>query len=447
MKIPKKRFSSLKKEIVDRHLCTRCGVCIGVCPQSALESDEYSYPVLSGNCVSCGFCSVCCPGGAVDFPLLSEKLFNEEYDCLDLRGHAENRFVANAMDDQVRRAGTSGGVVTGILCSLLENGVIDGAVLVGMDEQKPYLARGVLAESIEAIKSCAQSKYCVTSSMEVLQELRKKEGRYAVVALPCQVHGLRKLESVDPVLSKKIACIFGLYCHCNMEKNGHLEALAACKINPETVASFEFRGGGWPGGFRAVKKNGKEVMLHPKILNKDVMSIMFRLYGPSRCYLCVDGSAEYADLSFGDFWAFDYPKEFASKRQCTLISQRTPRGLEVLKAAEKAGAISLSALPQGFKSKRTLSMIKEKKRSAFTRFVRHKKLGLAYPDYNFTIPPIGFNDRRNELVYRFSFLFRGQYSRRVILKILFSPVGVYIERLNAVRKNIFYSSRSKRFDL
>ena len=439
----KKHFENLQLDVIDKDLCTRCGICVGICPAIALSVNDDAYPVLTGKCTSCGFCYACCPGGNVDYPGLSQQVFDAGYDCEDVQGHTANQYVAHPSDNSIRFGGASGGMVTGLLCYLLKTGKIDGAVVVGTDELQPYLTTGILAENVSVIKECAQSKYCITPSMSVLQEIRKKKGRFAVVALPCQIHGLRKLEKVDPSLSNKIAYIFGLYCNCNLNLNGHIEALHTCGIKLDSIAKFNFRGGGWPGGFHAVRKDGSEVSLHPKIIIKDVMNVMFRLYGSTRCYLCVDALAEYADLSFGDFWAFDFPPEFATKERCTLISQRTAAGLEVLKAAEQDGAISMHVLPKELSSKRTLNMGAGKKKRAFVRMQRRKTSHRPYPNYNFTVPPITSKARRNEMAYRVFKLFRGPLWRKFILKILFSPIGVVLDKLNTARKNRFNSFRNK----
>ena len=73
----------------------------------------------------------------------------------------------------------------------------------------------------------SQSKYCVTPSLAVLREIRRRKGSFAVVALPCQVHALRKMAQVDRGLAAKITYILGLYCHCTMEVSGHQEAIEA----------------------------------------------------------------------------------------------------------------------------------------------------------------------------------------------------------------------------
>ena len=48
-----------------------------------------------------------------------------------LQGHVEETFIAHAKNDVIRSTGTSGGLVTALLISLLNNKTINGAVVAG----------------------------------------------------------------------------------------------------------------------------------------------------------------------------------------------------------------------------------------------------------------------------------------------------------------------------
>jgi len=429
-------FEQLYNDVIKSGLCTRCGICSGICPAGVIHPDRDAYPLLTGKCVSCGFCTKCCPGYEVNFKALSKRLFGVEYDAEDLQGYVENMFVAHANDTKVRDSGASGGLVTSLLIYLLESGKIDGALVVSMDKDEPYRTKGILATTPQEILEAAKSKYCITPSMDVLKQLRKMKGKFAVVALPCQIHGLRKLEEVDQSLSEKIFCILGLFCNCNLNLNGHSEAIETCGIKLDEVTRFDFRGGGWPGGFYVEKNNGAKIQLH-SINIRNVMNVMFRLYGALRCYICVDALAEYADLSFGDFWSTDYIEELSKLEGCTLVYQRTSRGLNILREATEYGAISMHDLPKERASKRILNMSSGKKQRAWVRLRRKSIKHQPVPRYHFDIPKYTSSAVLADFMYRMFGLFRGPKGRKFILKILFSSMGAKLDRINNIRKNIF----------
>ncbi|MGR0480208.1 MAG: Coenzyme F420 hydrogenase/dehydrogenase, beta subunit C-terminal domain [Candidatus Electronema sp. V4] len=424
-----KNFAWLKQTVISQQLCARCGICAGVCPANAIEFDQQNFPRLSGRCRSCGFCGECCPGADVNLPSLAQELSGKEETRSPL-GHIESAYVAHAADSQTRQAGTSGGLITALMLFLLSVGQIDGAIVVEADPDQQHLTRGVLATSSAAIRNAAQSKYCVTPSMAALRDIRTRKGRFAVAALPCQVHGLRKLAHVDPELFGKIAVIFGLCCSCTMSEAAWQEALRAAGIRRENVARFEFRGGGWPGGMFVRKKDGIGVPLHPREAYGTVVNVMFRLFGPERCRLCVDGTSELADISFGDFWAFDYADAFSKLERCTQVFQRTAKGRNILREAELAGAIVLHPLPVEKISARTVAMVRGKRSRAAIQMAKRRQRGLPNPDYHAAMKEPGLNDRLKYFpVELFDLLRKNSTLRSGILKILFSPLITPLHKL------------------
>jgi len=370
------------------------------------------------------------------FSLLSHQVFNLDYDPDNLQGYVEKTFVAHAADDTIRSNGTSGGMVTALLIYLLNTKTIAGAIVAGSPSDDPCKTKGILATTPEEIANAGQSKYCLSSSMDVLQTLRRKKGQFAVVGLPCQVQGLRKLIACDPSLGEKIFCIFGLYCHCNMEPYIQRDILKNRGIDPASITRFNFRGGVWPGGFHVVNKDGIGIPLH-STLYTTILNVLFKIYGAPRCYLCVDALSEYADISFGDFWAHDYSGDFSKLERCTLISQRTKKGKEILQKAEDDGAITLHHLPVDRYSKRIINMAKGKKSRNLARIIRLKKKGRPTPEYHFPLSSPNWKAKCNETVLRLSFLFRGPIARKILLKFLFSNSAKRLERINLYRKKVF----------
>jgi 2-oxoacid:acceptor oxidoreductase delta subunit (pyruvate/2-ketoisovalerate family) len=50
------------RPVIDRDLCTRCGLCIVRCPDGAIALDEHGYPVIDyDHCKGCMICRHECP--------------------------------------------------------------------------------------------------------------------------------------------------------------------------------------------------------------------------------------------------------------------------------------------------------------------------------------------------------------------------------------------------
>lgn len=50
---------------IDVKLCDRCGCCVVVCPQLAIENREYLVEINQDKCIACQICIKSCPVGAI----------------------------------------------------------------------------------------------------------------------------------------------------------------------------------------------------------------------------------------------------------------------------------------------------------------------------------------------------------------------------------------------
>lgn len=51
---------------VDLKKCTKCGVCVEVCPIGTIGMDERGPTAVSPQCLACGHCVAICPSAALD---------------------------------------------------------------------------------------------------------------------------------------------------------------------------------------------------------------------------------------------------------------------------------------------------------------------------------------------------------------------------------------------
>ena len=163
-------------------------------------------------------------------------------------------------------------------------------------------------------------------------------GRYAYVALPCQVHGFRMLAREDPVLRSKIHSVIGLFCGGSLEPNMVTELLEARGISLDDISDFQFRGGDWPGSMRAIMKDGDVRNLHYSNYKDGAYNYFTSLYMPQRCQTCLDGSGQFSDISISDAWTRDEEGQYRFKAHSRLLA-RTDIGVDIMVNAIERGTI------------------------------------------------------------------------------------------------------------
>ena len=286
-------------------------------------------------CNRCGLCFEVCPGHAVDFEELNLEIFGKHPEDARL-GNYVNCYTGHATDYGIRYNSSSGGLVTALLIYALEERMVDGALVTRMKKDKPLEPEPFLARTRDEIIQAAKSKYCPVPANIVLKEVIKaKEGeRFAVVGLPCHVHGIRKIESGDNKLRNKIAYRLGIFC-------GHAPTfwwtefhLWRKGIRRGQIAGLDYRGEGWPGGIVINLKDGSKRFIQ----YNDAWGYFSDSFYSRRCTLCCDHSAELADISFGDAWLPEFAEDKAGK---SIVICRNKRGEEILQGVASQGKLEL----------------------------------------------------------------------------------------------------------
>lgn len=337
-------------QIVERGLCVRCAACEPACPWDIIRLDNRHFPLMvdEAKCpTGCTRCLKVCPGGDVNFTLLDEEMFGQTPDPRSITGFATRAFVAFARDENVRYAGASGGLATQLLSYMMDKGIIDGALVVGTRsegagwEPEPFIAR-----TVEDLKRAAKSKYTVLPHLRPLREMEGElEGNYAAVAVPCYVHALRKYQKVSPKLRKRLKFIIGLYCNVVFEPHIVSDVAAAVGLRDDEVEDLRFRHGDWPGGVVVKGKDGSERKLLKLEEMKDEFNLLKLFYAAPRCNMCIDFSAEYADIALGDPWLRGPDGRYLFEDGRTAGIVRTEMGDTMLKEAVSEGYIDVEDIP------------------------------------------------------------------------------------------------------
>ena len=368
-------------EVVRNNLCTGCGTCVSLCPRSAIgivkdDSKGIYIPLINNpECNQCGICLNICPGHQLDFKKLNKEIFGKDSESF-LLGNYLNCYLGYANDYEIRYNCSSGGLVTSLLIFALEEGIIDGALVTRMKKDNPLEPEPFIARTKEEIISAAKSKYCPVPANISLKEILEKEGKYAVVGLPCHLHGIRKAEMINRKLREKIILHIGIFCVNTKTFLGTEFQLRRMGVEKEEVVEINYRGEGWPGSMSVKCKNGNKKF---SALLRDYYDNKFRSFTPWRCTVCIDHSAELADISFGDAWLDDIKK--SDKIGTSVIVSRSKQGEDILRMAANKGKIVLTHISNE-EIIRSQGEFNWKKRDINARFKLSKFLNKKVPVYN-----------------------------------------------------------------
>ena len=292
------------QRVYDDGLCTQCGTCAALCPKGAigLAWDAwrgYRIVVDVEACTDCGHCLTVCPGPGIDFsPGAWWRGDDDETPAPDFLGPWRGLWFGWAADPETRHAGASGGVATAILQGALERGLIDGALLVGSDPDNALATLPVLARTAGEVAACRGSKYNVAALNVLLHTVMGDSGRYALVGLPCHIHGLRLAQRHSRRLRERVVLALGIFCGLTGEPRATALAARRSGVDPAELVRVGYRGPGWPGVLRLETTSGAVCEVpYPDYYDPYVAACT-----PPRCRLCPDALAELADLSIGDAW-------------------------------------------------------------------------------------------------------------------------------------------------
>ena len=330
--------------IVPSSWCAGCGSCAILCPSAAVSiklDNNLGYYKASKNdnlCINCGLCQSICPFVKTDYSLLNLEIFGKIPDYFWL-GNYNDCFIGNSTDPDIRYNSSSGGMITQLLIWALDENIIDGALVTRMSSENPLHSEPIIARNKADIIEAAGSKYCpVPSNLALKEILNSNDGeRFAVVGLPCQILGIRKLEKRNSILKEKIIMHLGLFCSHTLSYNATLFLLGNLGIDKFSIKKIRYRGEGWPGKLQLVLSDGRNRILPLS----DYYDICFGAFSPKCCTLCVDHTNILADISFGDAWLSEYRDDNIGK---SIIIPRNEVGQNYLNKALLSNCIEINRI-------------------------------------------------------------------------------------------------------
>lgn len=366
--------------VVENDYCIGCGVCAGF-DDSPLEmkldkygkyrpfikSENYSENLQTNVALICPFSSE-----SKNETKIGRGLFEREgIKFNEYTGFFLKNYAGYVKESDYRLKGSSGGMGNWIAAQLLKSDLVDGIIHVKESNkfEGDILFEYQISYDIDELSSGAKSKYYPVELSKVINLVKKNEGRYALIGIPCFIKSIRLLASNDKIINNRIKYFIGLVC-------GHLKSDMFARsiawqmgIEPNNLKGIDFRK---KLRNRAANDYGVEVKGIINGTNMVLESATRDLYTTNwglgffkynACEFCDDVLAETADITVGDAWLPEYTDDSLGTN---IITVRNPDLLKILEQNLKQGSIHLDELGT--------EKIFQSQAGGF----RHRRIGLAY---------------------------------------------------------------------
>jgi coenzyme F420 hydrogenase subunit beta len=330
-------FEDLIDGVVRNGNCSGCGACAAISPTVSMELDGAGYlrPIMRHGVGSpppdaADTFQVVCPGLSVHQPPAGDRSVDPVF------GPFVSAWTAWATDADIRRRGSSGGVITALSDWLLAAGAVTEVVGVGAAAASPTRSVPVQIRSRAQALAAAGSRYAPVGTVAGL-DVAEPPG--AFVGKPCEVDAARRLLArTDPAVESPLLLSF--FCAGVPSQDATHELMTELGIAPADATSVTYRGNGCPGDFVVTGADGSTV----RASYEESWGHHLGRRIQDRCKVCPDGTGMHADIAVGDFWRTGpdgYPL-FDDGAGTSVAIARTARGHDVLMRARDAAVLGLA---------------------------------------------------------------------------------------------------------
>lgn len=330
-------------DVVERQLCSGCGVCAYLEPQRYYMADSLEFgrrPFVRQEALKeTGDGLNSCPGSKLEHDnsksISSSDLINE---LSDGWGPVLGVWEGFATDADIRYSGSSGGAASALALYCLEKEGMAGVLHTAARKDIPYLNQTVMSTNREELLARTGSRYSPASPCEGLDLIQQASSQCVFIGKPCDVAAVQSARKIRPVLDQKVGLTIAFFCAGVPSTKGSLDLMALSGVQDlQKVKELRYRGNGWPGLWTVGFTTEDGVEERKQMTYAESWGFLQK-YRQWRCYICPDHSGEFADIAVGDPW---YREVQPGELGKSLIVARTKQGLDILNAAQLAGYITL----------------------------------------------------------------------------------------------------------
>lgn len=330
-------------DVVARQLCSGCGACAYMDPDSIEMVDVLDHgrrPVYKSSSHSSEIDKEAikvCPGVGLEHTFDRN---DAKFDRALMQGWGPvlEIWEGHATDEAIRFAGSSGGAASAISLACIEKIKMHGVLHIKARKDAPIFNETVLSTTRDEILSATGSRYAPASPCDSLQLIEDAPAACVFIGKPCDVAAANSAAKLRPKLKEKLGLTIAFFCAGTPTTNATINLLKRMGIeDPSSVKDLRYRGNGWPG--KATAKFSVQGRDEIRTLSyEESWGEVLTNDKQWRCHVCADHTGEFADIAVGDPW---YGKVQPNEAGRSLIVVRTARGQRMLRNAMEAGYLTL----------------------------------------------------------------------------------------------------------
>lgn len=371
-------------EIIEGGYCVGCGLCAVTTQKINIHLNEigmYEPNILADLTVEeTRRALLICPFSDLtsNETVLAREIFEEGLPINESLGKFSGLFAGYVEEGDYRNLSTSGGIITWLLCKLIDEDLVDYVIHVKPSQDASCLFAYGVSKSPTDVKQGAKSRYYPIQAQDVLRHVMATPGRYAFVGLPCFIKGIRNLARNDSVIAERIVFTVGLVC-------GHLKSTRFAELfasqmgfDFDAMSSIDFRVklDDRPANHYGVSvSDGSREKTVPvkELIGANWGHNLFRI---PACNYCDDVFAETADICVGDAWLPEFEHD---PRGTSLIITRNQIALDILQRGKTEGAVNFSPLSEDHVISSQAGGLRDRREGLAYRLYLKKVRGLSAP--------------------------------------------------------------------
>lgn len=276
--------------------CTGCQLCSAVCPHQAIQiklnSEGFYRPIVDKKlCTDCGICCKVCYKFHED-ERKKEKL--RDLSC----------YSAFSKNSGILYNSSSGGIAHHLAKHFIDNGV----KCVGITyDYEIHIAVADIARDNQKIRKFKGSKYMQAFTEKVYREILedKSDQKYAIFGTPCQIYAFDKYAKMTKKRDRFVLIDF--FCHGCPTIFLWQKHLTDVKQKVGHIKAIKFRSKKYGWHRYVTEYIGNEKTISIKRLDNFYFLFFEDVLLNRACYQCgLRGAFRYSDIRLGDFWGIDY---------------------------------------------------------------------------------------------------------------------------------------------